>query len=153
MVLDFVTGAQVGQMVKVGKSHCGVTLDPENNDECDPGDPGEPKVKIWKVDKSKPAMQRLDAIESEGFCKNAFTSQAFRWGLHLGCALVLTDDWGMNEEKHATAMKQLRDTIRPKLMVTNPGVRDKSDLQYWLRTICKTWNLRRVFRMDLGVCK
>ena len=42
----------------------------------------------------------------------------------------------MNDEKHATVMKQLRGTIRPKLIVTCPGGHDKSDNQGWLRTSC-----------------
>ena len=34
-------------------------------------------------------------------------------------------------------MKQLRDSIAPKLVVTYPGGGDKSDHQNWLRTSCE----------------
>ena len=63
-------------------------------------------------------MQRFDpiAIESEVFGKNQFTIQSPHWGLYLGCSLVLTDEWDINDEKHAIAMNQWRDTIRPKLI-------------------------------------
>ena len=57
----------------------------------------------------------LMQIESAVFCKKRFTGQASRRSLHLGCALVLTDEWSMHGDKRATAMKQLRVTLRPQL--------------------------------------
>ena len=74
-------------------------------------------------------MQRFGAIDAEVFCKSPFTSQALCLGLHLGCALILTDEWGMKDEKHAIAMKQLLDTNAPTLRAMYPRVRDGSDQQ------------------------
>ena len=43
----------------------------------------------------------------------------------------------MDDEKHASAMKQLRDTLRPHLTVTYPRVRDESGQQHWSSTSCE----------------
>ena len=61
-------------------------------------------------------MQLFDPIDYEVFRKSRFTSQASRWGLHPG--LCLADEWDMTDENRAIAMKQWRDTMRPKLIVT-----------------------------------
>ena len=52
--------------------------------------------------------------------------------------MIRTGEWDMDEKKHATAMKQLRDRIRPTLTVTYQRVRDGSDQQHWLKPSCET---------------
>ena len=98
-------GAQIGRLAKVGKvtvvGHLiqNITMNAIKSKHLE------------KVFEPKQTIHRFDAIEPEVFCKNRFASQAPRFGLHSGCALVLTDEWGMNDDKHAIVMKQLRDTL------------------------------------------
>ena len=135
MVLDFETGAKDGKVANVAK----VTVVVQNivTNECDPEHPDEPKVKNWRSDESQQTIQQLDAIESDVLCKKRSTCPASGWGLHSVCALVMTDGWDMNDEKHATAMKHLRETIKKtKLIVTCPRGCDISTIKNWLRTSC-----------------
>eukprot|EP00973_Karenia_brevis_P067611 9407632-Karenia_brevis.AAC.1 len=56
------------------------------------------------------------AIVSEVFCKNRFTSQASKHGLHPGYALDLTTGWNLDDPKQAAEAFRLREAIRPKLL-------------------------------------
>ena len=57
-------------------------IDPQHRDVCS-------KVKSWKMDESKQAMQLFDVIESEAFCTKLVHESGAPLGLHHGCAFTL----------------------------------------------------------------
>ena len=92
LVLDSVTGTTSGNLANVGK----VRLEGQSIQNIMMNAIQSILVTISQSDRLQQAIQVFDALESEVLCKNRFTSQASRWGLHL---LVLADEWG-NDEKH-----------------------------------------------------
>ena len=112
MVLDFATGAQKRKIGKSWKNHDEGTTDPEHHEECDPDHPDESKVKIWK--KFKHQNNLCSGLMPTSL--NCFARARLRVK-RPGVVCVL-----VGNEKHATAVKQLRH-LRPKLIVTFPGGR------------------------------
>ena len=77
-------------------------------------------------------------IDSEVFCKERFKSQSSRWGLHPGCALDLTDERDVSDEKTRDSDEAGCETLwDPKLIVTYPRVSSELDQQHRSRTNCQ----------------
>ena len=69
-----------------------------------------------------------DAVVSEVFCKNRFSSTAPSFGVHPGFAIDITG-WDFDEPDREAEAFQLRETVRPKLLVGSSECKAWSQLQ------------------------
>ncbi len=76
------------------------------------------------------AVHADNAIVSEVFCKNRFTSKAGGFGLHPGFALDYTTGWDLDDPTQRSEAFKLRETIRPKLLIGSPECSPFSSLQF-----------------------
>ena len=117
------------------KSHDGGTMDLEHRDECDPEHRHEcTKVQNCTMNQNKRCSGLLRSNPMWSARVRSRVKHTAGW-LHPGCAWILTHDWECRE--HVTAMKELRGTIRPELIVTQMRVRDAADHEDCLRTSCE----------------
>ena len=70
-----------------------------------------------------------DAVVNEFFCKNGFSSRALSFGVHPGFAIDYTTGWDFDEPDRETEAFQLRETVRPKLLVGSSECKAWSQLQ------------------------
>ena len=70
-----------------------------------------------------------DAVVSEVFCKNRFSSRAPSFGVHPGFAIDYTTGWDFDEPDREAEAFQLRETMRPKLLVGSSECKAWSQLQ------------------------
>ena len=69
-----------------------------------------------------------DAVVNEVFCKNRFSSRAPSFGVHPGFAIDTTG-WDFDELDREAEAFQLRETVRPKLLVGSSECKAWSHLQ------------------------
>ena len=70
-----------------------------------------------------------DAVVSEVFCKNRFSSRAPSFGVHPGFAIDYITGWDFDEPDREAEAFQLRETMRPKLLVGSSECKAWSQLQ------------------------